>query len=293
MYSTLIFSYFSLLTFFYHPSDGKVQTLSDLLKLNRIIGGKNAFKGEFPHQVSLQWGIPPVVPTSHMCGGSIIGREWILTAAHCVTGLPSYGKFVVKAGKNFIKTKERTEQTSIVAKIYVHAQYQGNVSPFDIALLQLASPFELNEYVRSIKLPEANSIPVGGSTLSGWGSISKTSQIRVPNALQKVNLPLLDLNICRRAMTLKGDYTKIHETNICTGPLTGGLSACRGDSGGPLIAIDGDGDKEVIGVVSWGVIPCASVGAPAVYVRVSAFVDWINYIIQTYSTEDSYSILQR
>lgn len=33
--------------------------------------------------------------------------------------------------------------------------------------------------------------------------------------------------------------------------------------------------RELVGVVSWGLVPCGGYGAAAVFVRVSAFVDWI------------------
>lgn len=91
---------------------------------NRVVGGVNAKQGEFPHQVSLQWGLPPILPLSHMCGGSILNENWILTAAHCPKGVP-FGGLSVKAGKHRINSREQTEQTIEVAKTFVHPDYPG------------------------------------------------------------------------------------------------------------------------------------------------------------------------
>lgn len=62
------------------------------------------------------------------------------------------------------------------------------------------------------------------------------------------------------------------ETNVCTGPLTGGVSICAGDSGGPLA--DPQGQK-LIGIASWTANPCGRPGAPSVHVRVSSYTRWI------------------
>lgn len=43
----------------------------------RIVGGDDALFGEFPWQVLVKI-------ASHQCGGSIINRRFIVTAAHCV-----------------------------------------------------------------------------------------------------------------------------------------------------------------------------------------------------------------
>uniref|UniRef100_A0A8C6YPK4 Transmembrane serine protease 13 n=1 Tax=Nothoprocta perdicaria TaxID=30464 RepID=A0A8C6YPK4_NOTPE len=43
----------------------------------RIIGGKETSASKWPWQVSVQYG--PI----HICGGTIIDAQWVLTAAHC------------------------------------------------------------------------------------------------------------------------------------------------------------------------------------------------------------------
>ncbi|XP_076763344.1 trypsin-like [Xylocopa sonorina] len=238
----------------------------------RIVGGSEAEQGKYPWQVSLQWGL--ISSFSHFCGGSILNSKWVVTAGHCVQAVPNYGTFLVKAGKHNLKLVETSEQSVRVEKSFIHEMYKGGVAPYDIALLKLEKPLQLDNLVKAISLPRAASSPSGIAILTGWGSTSKTSTSIMPDKLQKAELPLVDLNTCRESIEKLTGPSPLHSTNICTGPLTGGYSACSGDSGGPLILRNG-GNAELIGIVSWGIVPCGTVGAPSVYTKVSMFNEWI------------------
>lgn len=114
-----------------------IQKSSILNRLgSRIIGGRNAQPGEFPHQVSLQFAVPKIAPYTHFCGGSILSENYILTAAHCVDFIEEMEKevagvfqlnFVVKAGKQNLQRTEDTEQVVFVEKRYKHDKWNGKL----------------------------------------------------------------------------------------------------------------------------------------------------------------------
>lgn len=129
------------------------------------------------------------------------------------------------------------------------------MAPYDIALLKLHAPLQLNENVKIISLPKQNSLPTSPLKLSGWGSTSLSYQPIYPDILQKISLTVVDLNTCKLKLNqVVGPSSPLSDTNLCTGPVTGGISACSGDSGGPLIKDYNNGTKEIVGIVSWGVI---------------------------------------
>ncbi|KAG7188821.1 hypothetical protein KM043_008430 [Ampulex compressa] len=252
-------------------------------RATRIVGGKNAEKGRHPWQISIHWGDRSRgIPPRHVCGGSLLTAGWILTAGHCKTLAPRKGEFLALAGKYKLGVLEDTEQSRLVDKVYVHPTYNGTVAPYDIALMKLKDPFELNPFVSTVLLPYPEIVPNGEAMLTGWGSIGRTRAQESPEILQAATLPLIDYDLCKRVLdeTLRNKQVNpLHPTNVCTGPLDGSLSACKGDSGGPLISLNAFGQAEVIGIVSWGLFPCGGKNAPSVYTRVSAFVTWITVIM--------------
>ncbi|KAJ8665278.1 hypothetical protein QAD02_006940 [Eretmocerus hayati] len=248
-------------------------------KRARITDGKTAKPGQFPYQVSIQFGLPPFIPLSHSCGGSIIDELHILTAAHCASGiLGKLGKHLVKAGKHSLSKDEDYTQTVEVASKIIHEGYPNTLFPkvaqHDIAILKLKTPLIFNEFIQPVQLPKPDSIQTGGSILSGWGSVSKTTLPELPEILQYAEIPIIDFKTCKSAIEKEGDDAPLFDTMICTGPLGGSISACSGDSGGPLVQYE-NSKPLIVGIVSWGFMPCGTSGAPSVFTRVSSYIDWI------------------
>lgn len=153
---------------------------------NRIVGGKDTSDGEFPYQVSLQY------KTQHFCGGSLISEEWIVTAAHCKLDVDP---IEAVAGEHDFKSDSGEEQRRTVTEFIIHEKYKGNdgnnnVSPDDIAVVKVDSPFELGSRVTVVGLPEPDTYPSGKGVVSGWGSVSREPG-EYPDILQVSKLLLL------------------------------------------------------------------------------------------------------
>ncbi|KAK0162535.1 hypothetical protein PV327_006306 [Microctonus hyperodae] len=247
----------------------------------RITDGETAIPHKYPYQVSVVWGIPPFIKYRHVCGGSILNKNWVLTAGHCVTELPQIGRLAVQAGKHYIDRHEPGQENRDVTLKFVHHNYPGGVAQHDIALLKLKTPLTYNEHVQPVALPPAQKQHFGNVVLTGWGSISKQFWPQLPKELQQAIIPIIDYDTCFEAFNSATDNFELFDTQVCTGPIGGSIAACSGDSGGPLVQFNADNKPEQVGIVSWGSYPCGASGAPSVYTRVSSYVDWIQTKLQS------------
>ena len=214
----------------------------------RMMKGRYAHYGQFPYFSILFNG------NSLWCGGSIIGDDRILTAAHCLDNI-SHENLKVAFGT--VNLRYATASTP-VAKVYKHPKYIGGYN--DIALLKLMEPVSsFKTYAEPISLPRYK-----GDDRTRFEVISmghgKTEFGSSSNSLLFTNLTI---SKCNRP-----------ETIICANGIDG-KDTCEGDSGGPLVAYREETSPYLIGVVKGGDRFCRGTGY---YTRVSYYLPWIRKI---------------
>jgi secreted trypsin-like serine protease len=236
-----------------------------------IVGGGNANPADWPYAVA-------IYRKGHLhCGGSVIGPTKVLTAGHCVLGF-NVANFEVIIGRPNLRDRAAGQVIGVAS---------GRVNPdfeqtglHDVAVLNLSSPTSAQPV--ALATPEQNNATTApGSILrvAGYGAVnpfgihlspilkSTFEQVRTDHRCLKAytqDLFAPESMICALGAKRKnGGRFKIH------------TSACSGDSGGPLVADTPTGPIEV-GTVSYGGALCGLPGAPTVYSRVSASLDFIN-----------------
>lgn len=238
---------------------------------SQIVNGENAKECEWSWQVGLwsSWGRKP------FCGGMILSKDWILTAAHCVSnGKPN---FLVKAGDHDVRKTGKYEQSIQAKKVYVNPKYNSRTMVWDFALVELQSGFDMSSScVGPVCLPSSDVAPGTKCWITGWGTLkSGGSQ---PDVLQQAAVNIIDNAKCD---SMYQPRAKITADMLCAQGNNGGkvTDACQGDSGGPLVCQGKGGAWELHGATSWG-FGCASPQYPGVWARVTAAKSWIGGIMK-------------
>ncbi|XP_010608924.1 chymotrypsin-C [Fukomys damarensis] len=261
----------------------------------RVVGGDNAVAHSWPWQISLQY--LKDSEWRHTCGGSLISSQHVLTAAHCIDKSLTYRVALGKS--NLTEPDEEGSVTVGVDAIHVHEKWNALLVHNDIAIIKLAAS-QGGRLSHALALPRAERVPMklqrdsevkrnrrSLREMQDWDPCSAVSLL-TDRPLSPANGPIADVlqqglqPVVDHATCSKWSWWGFRVTNkmICAGG-DGIISACNGDSGGPLNCQAENGSWKVHGIVSFGSpLGCNTRQKPVVFTRVSAYTTWIDQKLQ-------------
>uniref|UniRef100_A0ABD2X1W0 Peptidase S1 domain-containing protein n=1 Tax=Trichogramma kaykai TaxID=54128 RepID=A0ABD2X1W0_9HYME len=232
------------------------------------MNGTKALEGQFPYHVGLQW----TNDESTFCGGSIINKRYILTAAHCIydepdedssSWFPDFSIFYsdetneglvapkdiqILAGVN--KLDDENGIVYKVEKIIKHEHYDNDkfLSELaDIALIRVTRDIVFNDKIQPVRLASSKNqgdiLPVGSPVMiTGWGYTRQCLEAHdeETNYLRVAKRKISDFNECQYAYSVARNKASdesekppaVDRGMICS---VGFQYSCMGDSGGPIV----------------------------------------------------------
>ncbi|XP_056460986.1 transmembrane protease serine 9-like [Gadus chalcogrammus] len=172
--------------------------------------------GVWPWIASLQ------VNGTHMCGGTLVHSDAVLSDASCFTMYPNASHWRVVLGRRNLTGPNTCSKNLGVSSIDI-----SNLTGDNIAVLMLSSPPRLSDYIQPICLDQGMGSFLNNTDcwMAGWGMGQGGAQ----ETLQEFNTTVVGCS-----NTSSSDY-------ICTEALT----LRQGDAGGPLMCKSGNSWTQV------------------------------------------------
>lgn len=135
------------------PKDNSLHFFVLAEEESRIIGGKRAKPGEYPYQISIQVKPSTYIATlfyspsgwAHNCGGSIVSKRHVVTAAHCLVGWNTTNLSIWAGTTELSRGGTRYAASNIL----VHPGYIP-VNMSDIGIITIDTPFNYSSNVSVI-----------------------------------------------------------------------------------------------------------------------------------------------
>jgi len=220
---------------------------------------------------------------NHFCGGCLIAKDAILTAAHCSDTVTKKGPISIGIGRMKLSDKTAGEMIP-VRREKLYPRYdptQADINwEWDACIMWMATPTMTK--ARTILPNTSPYFPRAGNVVTayGWGDTDKSEVIEKSDMLQKASLRMISNEQCNESAGTYGAYQvsykgRIQDNMLCANNRR--RDSCQGDSGGPLVS-----NGVLVGIVSWGV-GCRKKNFPGVYVRTSSIATWVNRNVCSFS----------
>merc|ERR1712168_1718347 len=250
---------------------------------DRIVGGKEVNpKYKLPYQVL----VSPCNKEGRclMCGGTILNKRYVVTAAHCLYG--GNDQLTLKGGATFrvmLGEHDHCKATSsfvLASAVHKHPKFDLNnpSGDNDIAILKLSKDLTFSDKIKPVCLPTSATKDYSGkaSTVSGWGGTKAYTPLKPVDQPRQCALKEAIVDILKPSSKKCSNFIGDSSSTTMLCAWAKGKDACQGDSGGPLTVAE-NGKYVLVGVVSYG-SGCAT-EHPGVYARVQGFLPWMKKII--------------
>ncbi|XP_044769551.1 serine protease 58-like [Neomonachus schauinslandi] len=200
------------------------------------------------------------------CLGTLIHKQWVLTAAHCF--LP-FLEINIAASKESFQNKIGNLRPMLTVQ---HPDFIRDSAEHDLMLIKLNHPQKLNDQVKLVVLPNTTDDRRGEKcTVSGWGWEWKNSNTE-PDIQLNQTVFWYSNDDCQESPV--GQIpVKITENMFCAGSSLENTHTCKELAAAPILC-----QNQLHGILSWSA-GCILRGDIGYYTRVSHYTDWIRKVI--------------